>query len=154
MNFVKSGELEPEEEDNSTFTALAELVETVIAFCVIRPGANGFGGGFLFGEQDRMLVYVEGRVPPATGEKKKNYSTSPLPRPIAKPPRKDKEPLKFQPPSSSRSYVHDTPQGIVLELPFSEQQVEELQRQADLLALQEKSHTPHKPKSVLSQPFP
>lgn len=153
MNFVKSGEVGPEEEDDSTFTALAELVETVITFCVVWPGSDGYGGGFLFGEHDRMLVYVEGRVPPATGERKKDYSTTSLLRPITKPPRKNKEPLKFQPPPSSqgsRSYVHDTPQGIVIELPFSEKQVEELQRQVDLLALQEKSHTPHQPKSVLS----
>lgn len=153
MNFIKSGEVGPEDEDDFTFTALAELVEKIILFCVIWPGSEGYGGGFLFGEHDRMFVYVEGRVPPATGERKKDYTPTSLLRPATKPPRKNKEPLKFQPPPSSqgsRSHVHDTPQGIVLELPFSEERVAELQRQADLLALQEKSHTPHKPKSVLS----
>jgi len=144
LNFIKAREVGPETEDDATFDEVIDTVETVIRLCVERPDSGAVGGGYIFGKQERMSVFVEGRAP--TTETKKNYLPTELP--VTRPPRKAKVPQKFQSPPRPLSQVHDTPHGVVLELPFSIEQLEEQQRQMDLLAaLQQK---PHKPKSVLS----
>lgn len=144
LNFINPGEVPPEEEDDGTFAELAKIVEKIIELCVERIESGGVGGGYVWGKHERMLVFVEGREVP--GYFAKNYLPTYLP--VTQPPRKEKRPLKFVPPSRHHSHVHDTPQGVVLELPFS---LEELEEQDRRLAEVARQTTPYMPPSVLQQ---